>query len=45
LLWDEAPMADRKIVDFVDNTLKMIGESTLPFGGVNVIFGGDFRKI
>jgi PIF1-like helicase/Helitron helicase-like domain at N-terminus/Helicase len=45
LLWDEAPMANRNIIDFVDYTLKSIRSSDLPFGGVSVVFGGDFRQL
>ena len=49
LIWDETPMTHRHVFDAVDRTLQDL-RSTLPggdepFGGLPVIFGGDFQQI
>ena len=44
IIWDEAPMQHRFCIDAVDRTLREILGRDLPFGGINVLFGGDFRQ-
>ena len=45
LVWDEAAMAHRDIFDSVDyNFRRLRNKLDLPFGGVSVILGGDFRQ-
>lgn len=44
IIWDEAPMQHRFCVDAVDNTLRETLGRDLPFGGITVLFGGDFRQ-
>ena len=44
IIWDEAPMQHRFCIDAVDRTLCEILGCDLPFGGINVLFGGDFRQ-
>ncbi|KAL3618575.1 hypothetical protein CASFOL_037657 [Castilleja foliolosa] len=45
IIWDEAPMSDRKCFECLDKTLRDItGDSTHPFGGKSVLLGGDFRQ-
>ena len=44
ILFDEAPMASKYTIEAVDLTLQDIFQSTKPFGGVAVLFGGDFRQ-
>ena len=44
IIWDEAPMQHRFCIDAVDRTLREILGRNLPFGGINVLFGGDFRQ-
>ncbi|CAH9052671.1 unnamed protein product [Cuscuta europaea] len=44
ILWDEASMANRMIVESLDTTLRdIIGVDSL-FGGKVMVFGGDFRQ-
>ena len=51
IIWDEAPMQHRYAFECVDRTLRDIMKSVdpknfhLPFGGITVILGGDFRQI
>ncbi|GMY29552.1 hypothetical protein FCV25MIE_24794 [Fagus crenata] len=45
VVWDEAPMVNRRAVEAFDRTLKDIMEEDSPFGGKVVIFGGDFRQV
>ncbi|CAH9081579.1 unnamed protein product [Cuscuta epithymum] len=44
ILWDEASMANRRIVESLDTTLRdILGVDSL-FGGKVMVFGGDFRQ-
>ncbi|KAL5556627.1 hypothetical protein UlMin_038863 [Ulmus minor] len=43
IIWDEAPMINKRAIEAVDIMLQDINESNLPFGGKIIIFGGDFR--
>ncbi|KAL0313380.1 UNVERIFIED_CONTAM: hypothetical protein Sradi_5737300 [Sesamum radiatum] len=45
IIWDEAPMADRKAIETVDQTLREIFGIDLPFGGKIMILGGDFCQV
>jgi hypothetical protein len=45
VIWDEAPMQHRHIHEATDRTFQDIRESNLPFGGLSVVFGGDFKQI
>ncbi|XP_074351068.1 uncharacterized protein LOC141690263 [Apium graveolens] len=51
VVWDEAPLNHRHIFEVVDRTFRDVGQAikpnahTLPFGGLTVLLGGDFRKI
>ena len=38
-------MQHRHCVEAVDRTLRDICDSTMPFGGITVVLGGDFRQI
>ncbi|KAL3652345.1 hypothetical protein CASFOL_002026 [Castilleja foliolosa] len=45
IIWDEAPMSDRRCFECLDKTLRDItGDSIHPFGGKSVLLGGDFRQ-
>ncbi|KAL3629938.1 hypothetical protein CASFOL_026250 [Castilleja foliolosa] len=45
IIWDEAPMNDRRCFECLDRTLRDItGDSIHPFGGKSVLLGGDFRQ-
>ena len=44
LLWDEAAAADKDLLESVDFTFRELRNDDSPFGGVNVILGGDFRQ-
>lgn len=51
IIWDEAPMQHRYGFEAVDRSFRDIMSSVdpkrknLPFGGITVVFGGDFRQI
>ncbi|XP_076927126.1 uncharacterized protein LOC143590569 [Bidens hawaiensis] len=45
IIWDEAPMNDRKCFETLDRSLKdLFNNPTQPFGGRSVLLGGDFRQ-
>ncbi|CAN1799654.1 ATP-dependent DNA helicase PIF1 [Linum perenne] len=50
IIWDEAPMTHKHCMHALDRTLRDImsrrnrGNLNLPFGGITVVFGGDFRQ-
>ncbi|KAA6403344.1 MAG: putative ATP-dependent DNA helicase PIF1 [Streblomastix strix] len=45
IIWDEAPMASKWATESVDKKLKEIRKNNKDFGGVLMIFGGDFRQV
>jgi hypothetical protein len=45
VIWDEAPMQHRHIHEAVDRTLRDIRDTDSLFGGLSIIFGGDFQQI
>ena len=45
LVYDEVSMASKNILDTIDRSFKEIFNSTRPFGGIRVIFCGDFRQL
>ncbi|KAL3634028.1 hypothetical protein CASFOL_021082 [Castilleja foliolosa] len=45
IIWDEAPMSDRRCFECLDKTLRDINDdANHPFGGKTVLLGGDFRQ-
>ncbi|XP_074336936.1 uncharacterized protein LOC141674110 [Apium graveolens] len=50
IFWDEAPMQHRHEFEFVDRSLRDImsdvdkRRAKKPFGGITIVFGGDFGK-
>ncbi|KAJ8481437.1 hypothetical protein ONZ45_g15318 [Pleurotus djamor] len=44
ILWDEAPMQHRNTHEALERTLRDIRDCDQPFGGVTVVFGGDFQQ-
>ena len=45
IIWDEAPMVHKHVIESVHRTLCDIMECEEPFGGKVVLFGGDFRQV
>ncbi len=45
IVWDEAPMANRFLLEALDRSLRDIMEIDNPFGGKNIILAGDFRFV
>ena len=45
LIWDEAPMQRRWVMECVDRTLRALLDCKEPFGGKVVVFCGDFRQV
>ncbi|KAG5551811.1 hypothetical protein RHGRI_010040 [Rhododendron griersonianum] len=45
IIWDEASMAKRQIIEALDNLLRDITEVDSLFGGKVVVLGGDFRQV
>ena len=44
IIWDEVPMQHKHAIEAVDRTLKDLLDNNSPFGGIPVLFGGDFRQ-
>ncbi|CAH9098981.1 unnamed protein product [Cuscuta epithymum] len=51
IIWDESPMTHRYCFEALDRSMRDVlryshdCDSTMPFGGKTVVFGGDFRQI
>ena len=45
IVWDEAPMAHRHLLEALDRTLQDITGSNAPFGAKVILLAGDFRQI
>ncbi|KAL5564428.1 hypothetical protein UlMin_027592 [Ulmus minor] len=45
IIWDEAPMTNKRAIEAVDIMLQDINDCNLLFGGKVIIFGGDFRQV
>ena len=45
IIWDEAAMQHQHAPKAVNHTLHDIREDECPFGGLTVVFGGDFQQI
>ncbi|EFP08202.1 hypothetical protein CRE_31575 [Caenorhabditis remanei] len=45
IIWDEICMTDKRIVEAVDTMLQQVKQLDVPFGGVLMIMGGDWRQI
>ena len=43
IIWDEVPMQHKHAVEALDKTLQDLLQKK-PFGGVTMVFGGDFRQ-
>ncbi|KAK9056547.1 hypothetical protein SSX86_023909 [Deinandra increscens subsp. villosa] len=45
IIWDEAPMTDRKCFECLDRTMQdILDKKGIPFGGKSILLGGDFRQ-
>jgi PIF1-like helicase len=44
IIWDEASMQHRHAIEALDRTLRDILQQDRLFGGLTVLFGGDFRQ-
>jgi hypothetical protein len=45
IIWDEVGMQDRMAIEAVDRTLRDLLNDPRPFGGITIVFGGDFQQI
>ena len=45
IIWDEMTMQHRNAPEALDRTLRDIRNDNRPFGGLTVVFGGDFQQI
>jgi hypothetical protein len=45
IIWDEITMQHRNAPEALDRTLRDIRDDDRPFGGITVVFGGDFQQI
>jgi hypothetical protein len=46
IIWDEAPMCHRHVIEAFERTLRdVLSNTNRAFGGKIVIFGGDFRQV
>ena len=44
IVWDEISMGHRNVYEAVDRSLQDIRNNGRPFGGMTVVFGGDFQQ-
>ena len=44
IIWDEVPMQHRHTIEAVERTLRDILGNNLSFGGITMLFGGNFRQ-
>jgi PIF1-like helicase/Helitron helicase-like domain at N-terminus len=44
VIWDEVPMQHRHIIEAVERTLRDVRNSDKLFGGLSIVFGGDFQQ-
>ena len=44
IIWDEVPMQHKHAVHSVDRALRDLLGNEMAFGGITVLFGGDFRQ-
>jgi len=44
VVWDEAPMQHRHIMEAVDCSFRDVCDTDKPFGGHTIVFGGDFQQ-
>jgi hypothetical protein len=44
IIWDEISMQHKYAIDAVDRTLHNLYKNNLPFGGITMLFRGDFRQ-
>ena len=42
IIWDEAPMANKAVLECVDGILRKIMAVDIPFGGKVILLSGDF---
>jgi hypothetical protein len=42
VIWDEAPMQHYHIIEAVDCSFRDLYNCHRPFGGLSIVFGGDF---
>ena len=45
IVWDEAPMANKQLLECLDRSLRDINCNNDPFGGKVVVLTGDFRQV
>ena len=45
IIWDEAPMASKQVLEMIDQGLRDLTQIDEPFGGKIVVLGGDFRQV
>lgn len=45
IIWDEASMTKRQVVEALDRTMQDITSSNMPFGGKVMVLGGYFRQV
>jgi hypothetical protein len=45
VIWDEAPMQHKHVMETVDRSFRDLRNCDKPFGGLSVVFGGDFQQI
>ena len=45
IIWDEAPMAHKNILEAIDRSFKDIMQCDEPFGGKTLVLAGDFRQV
>ena len=44
IIWDEVPMQHKYAVEAVNRTIQDLLGNNSPFGGITLLFSGDFRQ-
>jgi ATP-dependent exoDNAse (exonuclease V) alpha subunit len=45
LIWDEMSMINRNVANVVDASFRDLHSNNLPFGGITIVFVGDFQQL
>nr|XP_027091801.1 uncharacterized protein LOC113712521 [Coffea arabica] len=45
IIWEEAPMTNKSLIEAVDRLLQDLMDSNALFGSKVIVFGGDFRQV
>lgn len=44
IIWDEVSMQNKSCIECFERSIKLLRKNNSPFGGISIIFSGDFRQ-